>query len=98
MADADVKQSGIEPATPAIDEFDFATRLIQLALAVCGIAALVSSRFAGNYRSADHTGFSIRRWCGIAILHVGAVMLHALGGHDPWQRMFFATHAGGKRQ
>ena len=194
--------------TPSPDEIDFATRLIHLALVVCGIAALVSGQFAGDYRKPEHTGFSIHEWCGIAMavavglrwlwgvagprvqrfstwfpltrtrlaaawqdinaltrfklpvrpqhqglaglvqaaglcafawmavtgtllfvwlepgaravggvrlikslheagqvvlltylaLHVGAVILHALTGHDLWRRMFFVSLTGGKRQ
>jgi cytochrome b len=194
--------------TPSPDEIDLATRLIHLALVVCGIAALVSGQFAGDYRKPEHTGFSIHQWCGIAMavtvglrwlwgiaglraqrfsswfpltrarlaaawqditalirfklpvrpqhqglaglvqavglcafawmavtgtllfvwlepgaravggvrlikglheagqvvlwsylaLHVGAVILHSLAGHDLWRRMFFVSRTGGKRQ
>jgi hypothetical protein len=68
MADADGRHSGIEPATPAIDEVDRTTQLIHF--------ALVWPEF----------------------ITLAGLTLHALGGHDLWRRMFFATYACGKRQ
>jgi cytochrome b561 len=49
------------------DAIDALTRSIHLAMVVCGMAALMSGQFAGDYKSADHGGFVIHRWCGIAM-------------------------------
>ena len=53
-------------------EFDAPTRTIHLALALLGIAALVSGQFAHDYRDAVHPGFAVHRWIGIGM---GAVLL-----------------------
>lgn len=62
----------------AQDEIDPSIRLIHLALVVGGGAALISGQFAGDYRSAEHIGFDIHRWCGIDM--AGAVALRWLWG------------------
>lgn len=47
--------------------YDLGTRLIHALLAVCAIAALISGQFAGDYRRADHPGFDVHRWLGVAM-------------------------------
>jgi cytochrome b len=59
-------------AAGATAVFDAPTRLIHLALALLGIAAVVSGQFAGDYRNAAHTGFTVHRWIGIGM---GAALL-----------------------
>jgi cytochrome b len=53
--------------TAAADTIDLPTRLIHLALAVLGVAALVSGQFAGDYRRSEHPGFTIHSWLGIGM-------------------------------
>jgi len=60
------------PAARAEAAFDAPTRAIHLALALLGIAALVSGQFADDYRDASHPGFSVHRWLGIGM---GAALL-----------------------
>jgi cytochrome b len=79
----------LQAETPAPDEIDFATRLIHLALVVCGIAALISGQFAGDYRRPEHTGFSIHQWCGIIM--AAAVALRWLWGFAGPSAQRFST-------
>ena len=55
--------------------YDAATRLIHLAAAFLGIAALVSGQFADDYRGAVRTGFDIHRWIGMAMAALIAVRI-----------------------
>jgi len=63
------------PTAGAEGAFDAPTRTIHLALAILGIAAVVSGQFAGDYRNAAHPGFAVHRWIGIGM---GAALLARL--------------------
>jgi len=69
MPDGDVANA--KEAAPA--EIDLTTRSIHLALVAFGVLALVSGQFAGDYKSAQHSGFDIHRWCGLGMALVIAV-------------------------
>jgi cytochrome b len=60
------------PAAGAEAAFDAPTRTIHLALAILGIAAVLSGQFADDYRNATHIGFTVHRWIGIGM---GAALL-----------------------
>jgi cytochrome b len=57
------------------------------------------ARAAGGVRLVKelHEGAQVVLWTYLA-LHVGAVILHALTGHDLWRRMFFLGGPRGGRQ
>ena len=60
------------PAAGAEAAFDAPTRTIHLALAILGIAPVVSGHLADDYRNATHIGFTVHRRMGIGM---GAALL-----------------------
>lgn len=44
---------------------DLTTRILHLGMLVFGISAWIAGGWAGDYKHAAHTGFSIHRWLGI---------------------------------
>lgn len=47
--------------------YDTASRLMHFALAVLGIAAIVSGQFAGDYKREIHLGFTLHGWIGLGM-------------------------------
>lgn len=56
---------------------DALSRAIHLALVICGVAALVSGQFAGDYKAILHPGYTLHRW-------IGAAMAAWLGARVFW--------------
>ncbi len=52
---------------PEREELDVFTRFIHLGLTVFGVLAWVMGYWAGDYKKAEHLGFSIHRWLGMGL-------------------------------
>ena len=59
-------------------QYDTVSRLIHMALAVLGIAAIASGQFAGDYKSSVHFGFTVHSWIGLGL--AGAIGFRLLWG------------------
>lgn len=55
------------PLSEAGGQYDLGSRLIHLALAVLGLAALLTGDLAGDYKRAEHSGFTIHSWIGLGM-------------------------------
>jgi cytochrome b len=82
-----VRLADVDPSDVGA-QYDPVSRLIHLALAVLGIAALVSGEFAGDYRKAEHLGFTVHGWIGLAM--AAALALRLLWGIAGPREMRFA--------
>ncbi len=85
MRDGDVANA----KEPAPAEINLTTRSIHLALVAFGMLALISGQFAGDYKSAEHAGFDIHRWCGLGMALV--VALRVLWGFAGPRKNRFST-------
>jgi cytochrome b len=61
-----------------LPHYDLASRLIHLALALLGVAAIISGQFAGDYKRSLHTGFTVHEWIGLGM--AGAIGVRLLWG------------------
>ncbi|HEX2651949.1 MAG TPA: cytochrome b/b6 domain-containing protein [Burkholderiales bacterium] len=55
------------PPNEAGGQYDGVSRSIHLALALFGLAALLTGDLAGDYKRAEHSGFTIHSWIGLGM-------------------------------
>jgi cytochrome b len=56
----------ISPSNENLD-LDDITRFVHLGLTICGILALITGFWAGDYKRLHHLGFSLHKWLGLTL-------------------------------
>lgn len=66
-----------------LQSHDYSTRLIHFGLAGFGVAAFIASDWAGQYKEAEHFGFTVHLWLGMAAaIFIIARLIYGIAGPE----------------